>query len=223
MACKLRAAVSALLCALCAATPAFAQAPAPPPAGAAGAPEAAPPLPAPPAPAPGALAAPVTQQGKARFRWGISGFYGRYFYGGQNGGFGGIDTRFGAQLNDHLALYGAPILGFGSSTSYNGMSTSGLVLFGAGFLADYTADNMFFVAGGPEFLLGGGASSSVVTDGTTSVELGSYLGLEARAGIALGSVHPWRRSAFTMSLDFHAVFMSKPTVIPMITLGYDSF
>lgn len=232
------AVLPAALCALLATTTAFAQTPpaASPPPDAAGAPAAAPPpAPAPPpgaAPAPAAEGAPAPApaaapaDGKTRFRWGISGFYGRYFYSGQNGGFGGVDLRFGAQINNHLGIYGMPILGlgFGASASKNGASVSALALYGVGAVADYTVDNMFFFGGGPELLAGGGGSESVTTtSGKASANAGAFFSLVARAGIALGSVKPNRRKAFTASIDFHAVFMNKPTMIPMLTLGYDSF
>jgi hypothetical protein len=196
--------------------------------------EPAPPPPAAAAPAPAAPAAPPAQgeeqqEEKARFRWGISAIGGPILYSGSSAGAGGVDVRFGAQINKMFAVYGQPVLliGGGASASVGGtnVSASALVLGGTGVLADITLGDLFYIAAGPELLGGAAGSSSSGTAGSSaSASSGAFFSVAARTGFALGSMKPERRKAFTIGLDFRAIFTpGDPVVAPLIALGYESF
>lgn len=184
-------------------------------------------------PPPGYVAAPPPADPDAtRFRWGISGVGGKYFVSGQSGGIYGVDLRFGAQFGRMYGVYGAPILlvGAGVEAGNSGAKTSALVLYGVGAIFDITLEDMFFAGVGPELIAAAGASTSVSNNtatGTSSssaaVEAGTFFGVQAHAGLALGSVQPARRKCFTIAIDLHTVFMHSTTVIPMLALGYDAF
>ncbi len=169
-----------------------------------------------------------------RFRWGISGFGGKYFVNGTGGGIGGIDARFGVQLDNMIGIYGSPILLIGAGATATNTATSAstsvslVALYGVGALADFTFSDMFFVAAGPELLRGAAAQAATQVDtnsasASASAEAGTFFGIEARAGVALGSIKPNKRKAFTIGLDLHAIFTSKVTVVPLLALGYDMF
>lgn len=169
-----------------------------------------------------------------RFRWGISGFGGRYFVNETGGGIGGLDLRLGAQINRMIGVYGSPILLIGggatASAGPNSASTdvSLVALYGVGALVDFTFSDMFFVAIGPELLRGAAAQAATKADSTNtstsaSAESGTFFGIEARAGLALGSMKPNRRKAFTIGVDLHTIFTEKMTVVPLLALGYDAF
>jgi len=194
----------------------------------------------PAAPPPGAPppAAPQTpredDEEATRFRWGISGYGGKYFVNGTGGGIGGIDARFGAQINRMIGVYASPILMIGAGAAVSAgpgtasTNVSAVVLWGTGVLADFTFNDLFFVAIGPELLRGAAAQASQKVDSTSasqsaSAETGTFFGIEARAGVALGSMKPNKRKAFTIGLDLHTIFTSKVTVVPVLALGYDMF
>lgn len=181
--------------------------------------------------------APATDAGgeeAMRFRWGISGFGGRYFVAGTGGGIGGFDARFGAQVNRMIGFYGSPILliGGGASVSTGQQSASTSVslvaLYGVGALVDFTFSDLLFVAIGPELLRGAAAQAATKasesgSSASASAEAGTFFGIEARAGLALGSMKPNKRKAFTIGIDLHTIFTSKPMVVPMLALGFDAF
>lgn len=203
------------------------------------APEAAPAAPAPPAPgtpATGAAAAtttpatpaeaPTKTEEEARFRWGISG-YGGPLMGGLSGGAGGIDARFGAQITNMFGVYAQPmiLLGAGAEASVQGASASGIALYGVGALGEVSLADLVYIGAGPELLFGGmGSASAGVAGSSASGSTGPYLSLTGRAGLALGSVKPNRRKAFTIGLDFRMVLNpGDPVVVPCLGLGYDAF
>ena len=197
-------------------------------------PGAPPPATAPPPPvmAPASGEAPEEAM---RFRWGVSGFGGKYFVAGTGGGIGGFDARFGAQMNRMIGFYGSPILliGGGASVSTGQQSASTSVslvaLYGVGALVDFTFSDLIFVAIGPELLRGAAAQAATQASSTggasssASAEAGTFFGVEARAGLALGSMKPNKRKAFTIGLDLHTIFTSKPMIVPMLALGFDAF
>ena len=162
-----------------------------------------------------------------RFRWGISAIGGPVLYSGATSGAGGIDLRFGAQINPMFGVYAQPVfvVGGGASASATGASASALALVGGGVLADATFGDLFYVAAGPDVLVGGsGASSASISGSSASSTSGTFIGIAARAGLALGSMKPERRKAFTIGVDFRTVFTpDKPTIMPLIALGYESF
>lgn len=166
------------------------------------------------------------EEDHGRFRFGISAFGGPLFMAGNSGGAGGIDLRFGAQVNNLLGIYAQPILiaGGGASSGSSGGSASGLAMGGAGLLAEFAFLDMLYVGAGPELLAGAAGSASAGTSGTgAKADTGTFFSVAARAGLALGSVKPARRKAFTIGLDLHAVFATDTVVTPMLALGYDAF
>jgi len=201
----------------------------PPPAAGSPVTTAAAPAPAAAAPAGAPAGAPAAAEEEpgARFRWGISAIGGPVLYSGASSGAGGIDVRLGAQVTPMFGVYAQPvfIVGGGASASGTGASASALALVGGGVLADVTLGNIFYVAAGPDILAGGSGSSSVSTSSASSSGSGgTFIGIAARAGLALGSMKPERRKAFTVGLDFRAVFTpDKPTILPLLALGYDAF
>jgi hypothetical protein len=182
---------------------------------------------APAAPAAPAAAEPSTEADKPRFRWGISPFGGPLLYSGNSGGAGGIDVRFGVQWNKLLGFYAQPalLLGGGVSASSTGGSASAVALGGVGFLADVTLIDLFYLAAGPEILGGGSGAESASTTGVSAgAASGAFFSINARAGIALGSMKPDRRQAFILGLDFRSIFVpGGAAVMPGIALGYESF
>lgn len=163
---------------------------------------------------------------ESRFRWGINAAGGPML-GAYSGGAGGIDARFGMQLTNMFGVYAQPIFVAGASVSANtsGASATGLALYGAGIMADATFMNMFYVAGGPEFLGGAVASATATSGGSSSASggTGPFFSLAGRAGLALGSYRADRRSAFTLGLDMHVIFAGGTVVLPMLALGYEAY
>jgi hypothetical protein len=147
--------------------------------------------------------------------------------GGYSGGAGGIDARFGWQLNPLLGVYAQPIalLGAGASANVNGASATGLALAGFGALADATLADLFYVAAGPEVLFGAVGSGSSSSNGGSSGSgaTGPFFSVAARAGFAFGSMRPTRRKAFTVGLDLHVIFAGDVALLPLIALGYEAF
>ena len=168
-------------------------------------------------------------QPESRFRWGISGAGGP-LVGGYSGGAGGLDARFGLQLDSLLAIYGQPVLlvGAGAKADLEGASATGLAMYGVGALADVTLANLFYAAAGPELLFGaiGEAEASATSAGASasaSGATGPFFSIALRTGLALGSVEPNRRQAFTVGLDMHVVLANEAAILPMLALGYESY
>jgi hypothetical protein len=149
-----------------------------------------------------------------RFRFGISGGAGPLIVSG--GGqsvtlvYGGIDMRLGAQINDLIAVYAQPQLGFYGGDFGGTTGIGGLV--GISVLADFTLSDQFFVGvgggfgvlnnpSGPELHFRGGFYPIV-----THVE-----GKARRKGLMLGA-----------DLRFH--FLDGATgVAPTFSIGYEAF
>jgi len=168
---------------------------------------------------------PLEDEGSSRFRWGITALGGPLM-GGYKGGAGGLDLRFGMQLNSLLGFYVQPVflVGAGATASSTGASATGMVLAGAGALVDFTLADLFYVAGGPELLTGGiGSASATNTSSSASGSTGPYFSLAFRTGFAFGSKNPDRRKAFVIGLDTRVVFADKVALLPMISLGYEAF
>lgn len=179
-----------------------------------------------PAPAAAPEAAPFEPESESRFRWGIAA-NGGPMLGAYSGGAGGIGARFGMQMNQLLGVYAQPmfLLGAGVSSDASGASATGLALYGVGAIVDATLIDLFYVAGGPELLLGGVGTAAATTGGASSASAatGPFFSVAGRAGLALGSARPNRRKAFTLGLDMHIVFAGGAAVLPMVALGYEAF
>jgi len=174
----------------------------------------------------GPVADPMEEPEASRFRWGIAA-NGGPMMGAYSGGAGGLDARFGMQLSSLLGVYAQPrlLVGAGASSDAAGASATGLALYGMGAMVDATLVDMFYVAGGPEVLIGGVGSASASTSGASSASAssGAFFSMAGRAGVAFGSTRPERRKAFTLGLDMHVLFAGGATFMPMVALGYESF
>jgi len=162
---------------------------------------------------------------QSRFRFGISGAGGPLM-GGYSGGAGGLDARFGMQLDPMFAVYGQPILlvGAGASADLEGASATALALYGVGALADVTLADLFYAAAGPELLFGGmGEAEATTSSASASASTGPFFSIALRTGFAFGSVGPDRRQAFTVGLDMHVVLADEAAILPLIALGYESY
>lgn len=158
-------------------------------------------------------AAPAAETGDAdgaRFRWGISGGGGFVSVAGATLGYGGLDLRFGAQINDLIGVYLQPQLGvYGGN--YGGVNGVG-GLAGASVLADFTFADSFFVAAG----LGYG-----VLNNPAGPELHLRAGMYPVLG---GGQEVARRKALMLGVDFRAFFLDGATgVSPTLSIGYESF
>ena len=104
-----------------------------------------------PAPAPAAAPAPAVEAAPAdldggRFRFGVAGGAGLMSWEGPGFWYGGVDLRFGYQIDDMIAIYGQPQLGiYGGDTGF-GIGTGGLI--GTSVVADFTFLDQIFVGGG---------------------------------------------------------------------------
>lgn len=162
---------------------------------------------------------------ESRFRWGINGAGGPLM-GGYSGGAGGVDARFGMQLDSMLGIYAQPtfLVGAGVSADAAGASASGVALYGLGAMADVTLADLFYAGLGPELLLGAIAEAEATTTTTSaSGATGPFFSLALRTGFAFGSVQPNRRKAFTVGLDMHMVFANEVALMPLVALGYEAF
>lgn len=162
----------------------------------------------------------------SRFRWGVAA-NGGPMMGAYSGGAGGVDARLGMQMSSMLGLYAQPLVlvGAGASADANGASATGLALYGVGAIVDATLADMFYVAGGPELLMGGVGTASGSSGGNASASstTGAFFSVAGRAGVAFGSKRPERRKAFTLGVDMHMVFAGGATFMPMVALGYEAF
>jgi hypothetical protein len=162
----------------------------------------------------------------SRFRWGIAA-NGGPMMGAYSGGAGGLDARFGMQLSSLLGLYAQPrlLVGAGASADAGGASATGLALYGVGAMVDATLADLFYVAGGPEVLIGGVGTAAASSGGSSSASAssGAFFSMAGRTGFAFGSKRPERRKAFTLGLDMHVLFAGGATFLPMVALGYEAF
>jgi hypothetical protein len=159
----------------------------------------------------------------SRFRFGISAFGGP-FASGATGGAGGLDVRLGSQLNNLFGIYAQPVLlaGAGTAAGRTGAGASAVAMVGLGVLADFTFFDLVYVGAGPEALVGAAANVGAGA-GSNTLDVGGFLSVAARAGLAFGNSKPKRRSAFTIGLDFRSIFATNTIVLPGIALGYESF
>jgi len=146
----------------------------------------------------------------ARFRWGIAGGGGLVSVSNVTLGYGGMDLRFGAQINDMIGVYAQPQLGVYAGNFAGVTGVGGLV--GVSALVDFTFADQFFVAGG----LGYG-----VLNNPSGLELHFRGGLYPIVG---GGQEEARRKALMLGVDFRVFLLDGATAIsPTISIGYESF
>jgi hypothetical protein len=146
-------------------------------------------------------------------------------------GFGlGVAGRIGMQMTPMFGLYAQPtaLVAVGAQADHDNADVTAAALYGVGVLGDITLGDLFYIAAGPELLLGGVGSSSVQVnpDGSTqSVEAstGPFFSIATRAGFVFGTKKPTRRSGFTIGLNMPIVFAGDTLILPMVFLGYERF
>ena len=125
------------------------------------------------------------------------------FIGGNVGGAGGFWAQAGVQINHLLAVYyqtHAMLGAVGARTSSGGLDVYSTFFGGIWdneVLVDFTFGNVFQVGVGPS------ADVFSVNNFTET-----FLGADARIGVALGRIHPRHRSGFMLGVDIHPTFIT---------------
>lgn len=146
-----------------------------------------------------------------RFRFGVALGAGPLSTDGLSMTYYGADLRFGWQLNDALAVYAQPQLGYYQIDGASALFGSG-GLIGTSVVADYTLMDRFFA--------GAGVGYAVLNSP-------SGLELHLRAGgypLMSRSDSKVRRRGLMLGLDFRMHFVEGYTFIaPTFNVGYDAF
>lgn len=145
-----------------------------------------------------------------RFRFGISGGPGVLLVDPVSLVYGGIDLRLGYQIDDLIAVYAQPQLGFYGGT-FGGVTGIGGIV-GATAVVDVTLEDRFFV--------GGGAGFGVLNNPSgPAIHLrGGFYPLMSR------STEKARRKGLMLGVDLRVYFTDGGTGIhPMASIGYEAF
>jgi hypothetical protein len=152
---------------------------------------------------------------RPRFRFGVAAGAGPLIARG--GGqattlfYGGVDLRFGVQVNDLLAIYAQPQLGLYGGDSGGRSGFGGLA--GASVLGEVTLSEQFFVGAGVGY---------AVLHSPAGPELhfrgGLYPAMQRAEGRA-------RRKGFMLGVDFriHMVSGGVTGIAPTFNIGYEAF
>lgn len=157
---------------------------------------------------------PPARKDGARFRFGVAGGPGLLFIDSTVLGYGGVDLRLGAQINDLIGIYVQPQLGAYAGT-YGGMvGIGGLV--GVSGVVDFTLADRFFVGVGGGFGVLNSPSGPEV-----HLRVGGY-------PIMKRSDERARRRGLMVGLDFRLHFVSSggtslTGIAPTINIGYEAF
>lgn len=145
-----------------------------------------------------------------RFRFGVAGGGGAMFWNGPELTYGGVDLRFGAQINDLIAIYAQPQLGFYSGNFGGTTGVGGLL--GTSVLADFTIIDRLFVGAG-----GGVGILNNPSGGELHFRLGGYPFMS-------GGKKNARRKGLMLGADLRLHFVQGNTfVAPTFNIGYESF
>jgi len=152
-----------------------------------------------------------------RFRFGVSGgpglFTAKTEVGSQKASFtyGGIDLRFGAQINDLLGVYGQPTLGYYSSGDADVLAIGGLL--GLAVLADVTLVDRVFVGAGVGY---------TVYNNPAGVSPILRVGAYPLMGESAKTV---RRRGLMVGVDLRVTKVEaiKTIVMPTLNVGYEAF
>lgn len=152
-----------------------------------------------------------------RFRFGVSGGPGIFSAKPKGGGtgasftYGGLDLRFGAQINDLVGVYAQPVLGYYSTSDIGILAVGGLL--GASVIADVTLIDHFFV--------GAGVGHHIYNNPG-----GPSLVLRAGGYPLMGrSKEKIRRKGLMLGADLRVTFLDAiaPVVHPTFNIGYEAF
>lgn len=180
-----------------------------------------------PAPAPAPTSAPEGESATgtsskegadgARFRFGISGGPAFFkikddFGNSASLTYGGMDLRFGVQVNDMIGVYAQPVLGFYNAPAGGALATGGLL--GTVVAADVTLIDHIFVGGGFGYHIYNNPG-------------GPSLMFRAGAYPLMGrSKEKVRRKGLMLGADVRVTFLGdglKPILMPSFNLGYEAF
>jgi hypothetical protein len=146
-----------------------------------------------------------------RFRFGIAGGAGKLSAENIDFTYYGLDMRFGWQLNDAIAIYGQPQLGYykldGASAAFG---SGGLI--GGSAVVDYTLIDRIFIGGGLGYAVLNNPAGAEV-----HLRAGGYplMGKDESTG---------RRRGLMLGIDFRLHFVEGYTfVAPTLNIGYDAF
>jgi hypothetical protein len=146
-----------------------------------------------------------------RFRFGVAGGAGLMSWDGPTFWYGGVDLRFGYQINDMIGVYAQPQLGI-----YGGDAGAGLVgtggLIGTSAVVDFTFVDQVFVGGGLGY---------AILNNPSGVEI------HLRAGgypLYSDSKEKARRKGLMLGADLRLHFVEGYTfVAPTFNIGYEAY
>lgn len=143
-----------------------------------------------------------------RFRFGISAG-GGFLAGPVSGGYGGGDLRLGVQVNDLVAVYAQPQLGYYGA---DGFSIGG-GLVGASAIVDVTLIDRFFVGAG-----GGYAILNSPSGPELHFRFGGY-------PVMARSTKGMNRKGLSLAVDLRMFFVDgyDMFVSPTLNIGYEAF
>jgi hypothetical protein len=152
-----------------------------------------------------------------RFRFGISGGLGFFTATPENGTgeasftYGGIDMRFGWQINDLVGVYAQPTLGYYSTGDGGFLGVGGLL--GLAVAADVTLMDRFFAGAGLGYTIYNNPAGL-----TPLLRIGAY-------PLMSRSAEKVRRKGLMLGVDlrFTKLEALKTIVMPTFNVGYEAF
>jgi hypothetical protein len=146
-----------------------------------------------------------------RFRFGVAGGAGLLSGADLSLWYGGVDLRFGYQVNDMIGIYAQPQLGvYGGDAGYGAIGTGGLI--GTSAVVDFTFADQFFVGGGLGY---------AILNNPSGMEL------HLRAGgypLYSDSSEKARRKGLMLGADLRLHFVEGYTfVAPTVNIGYEAY
>jgi hypothetical protein len=159
-------------------------------------------------PEPQAATAPADD---GRFRFGVAGGAGLMSWDGPTFWYGGVDLRFGYQINDLIGVYAQPQLGvYGGDAGAGLVGTGGLI--GTSAVVDFTFVDQFFVGGGLGY---------AILNNPSGVELHLRVGGYPVYG---DSKEKARRKGLMLGADLRLHFVEGYTfVAPTFNIGYEAY
>jgi hypothetical protein len=157
-----------------------------------------------------AAPAATTSADEGRFRFGVAAGGGLLSWEGPTFYYGGVDLRFGYQVNDMIGVYGQPQLGFYSGDVGAGaIGTGGLI--GGSAVVDFTFLDQLFV--------GGGLGYAILNNPS-----GMELHFRAGGYPLYGSNDSGRRKGLMLGADLRLHFVEGFTFIaPTFNIGYEAY
>lgn len=169
------------------------------------------------APAPAVAASNAGVADGLRFRFGVGGGIGFFTAASAVGNakvsctYYGSDLRFGAQVNDLIAVYAQPTLGYYSVNGSGGLGAGGLLGFSV--IADATLVDRFFVGGGLGYTVYNNPAGM-----TPILRVGGY-------PLMSRSEQKARRKGLMLGADLRFTSLDglKTIFMPTFNVGYEAF